>query len=202
VSPPRRAAPPARRRAALGPADADGAPDEPPQQPGSGPEQQEQQGAYSYSHIHDNLERLDLNQLQTALATAIAAEDYALAAAIRDRFAALMAAEGADGARLLDWGAMGVPEWVADRVARLGLRFPTGEAAGRARLAEQRRCAGPQQQLSWARGVARGWRSPPCLHAPALPPAPSHPRPTPAPPPNPQRCSAAPRRSCCPAPTQ
>lgn len=89
---------------------------------------QEQQGAFTYAHIAENLERLDANQLQTALATAIAAEDYALAAAIRDRLAAMVAGDGAgaEGRRLLDWGAMGVPEWVADRVARLGLRFPTG----------------------------------------------------------------------------
>jgi len=97
---------------------------------------QEQQGAFTYAHIAQNLERLDLNQLQTALSTAIAAEDYALAAAIRDRFATLMADEeeesGGEGdgqkkkRRMLDWHALGVPEWLADRAGSLGLRFPTG----------------------------------------------------------------------------
>lgn len=93
-------------------------------------ESQEQAGAFAYRHIAANLERLDLNQLQTALATAIAAEDYALAGAVRDRLAALAEADGAGGdvrSRLLDWGALGVTDWVADRAARLGLRFPTGE---------------------------------------------------------------------------
>lgn len=117
--------------------------DEPP--PLTAAQQQEQAGAFAYARIAENLERLDANQLQTALATAIAAEDYALAAAIRDRFAQMMddgggaagsAAGGGSGsgsstdgggggARLLDWEALGVRDWVADRAARLGLRFPT-----------------------------------------------------------------------------
>ena len=91
---------------------------------------QEQAGAFSYGHIADNLERMDANQLQTALATAIAAEDYALAAAVRDRFTALMASDAAGGSskqRMLDWQACGLPEWIADRAARLSLRFPTGD---------------------------------------------------------------------------
>ena len=73
---------------------------------------------------------MDANQLQTALATAIAAEDYALAAAVRDRFTALMASDAAGGSskqRMLDWQACGLPEWIADRAARLSLRFPTGD---------------------------------------------------------------------------
>ncbi|KIZ03363.1 hypothetical protein MNEG_4594, partial [Monoraphidium neglectum] len=41
----------------------------------------------------ENLSRLDANQLQTALATAIAAEDYVLAAAIRDRMETLAASD-------------------------------------------------------------------------------------------------------------
>jgi hypothetical protein len=79
----------------------------------------------------ENLTRLDANQLQTALATAIAAEDYVLAAAIRDRMETLAASDGGGGPRssTLDWQAMGVVDWVADRAARLGLRFPTGAQA-------------------------------------------------------------------------
>lgn len=161
---------------------------------------QEQAGAFAYSHIAPNLERMDANQLQTALATAIAAEDYALAAAIRDRVDAVMGG----GGRSLDWTALGVNEWVADRAERLGLRFPTGEwrqrrlgggrgvrqqgpsswvpaaaaadlAAARAAVASRRRCL-----TSCAHAAA------PLLAAPAAP----------------QRSSAAPRPCCCPALTR
>lgn len=115
--------------------------------------QQEQQGAFTYAHIAENLEWLDANQLQTALSTAIAAEDYTLAAAIRDRLAALTAGDdgGGQASKLLDWQAMGVHDWVADRAGRLGLRFPTGE--GRAR-----RCLFPFRWLSSAckRQAVRG----------------------------------------------
>ncbi|KAI8466641.1 MAG: P-loop containing nucleoside triphosphate hydrolase protein [Monoraphidium minutum] len=92
---------------------------------GEGGPLQEQQGAFTYAQIAANLERLDGNQLQTALSTAIAAEDYVLAAAIRDRLAAVAAADGSGRSKLLDWEALGVLDWVADRAARLGLRFPT-----------------------------------------------------------------------------
>ena len=121
--------------------------EQPPPPPPQQQQQQEQAGAFAYGRIAADLERLDANQLQTALATAIAAEDYALAAAIRDRFARLMGGDGSDGgeggeggsasssggatpARVLDWEALGLHSWVADRAARLGLRFPTGESKG------------------------------------------------------------------------
>jgi len=77
---------------------------------------------------------LDSNQLQTALAAALGAEDYPLAAAVRDELAAR---SGGGGAGSIDWRDLGVPEWLADRAARLGFRFPTG--AGRAHAASLRR---------------------------------------------------------------
>ena len=66
--------------------------------------------------------RLDSNQLQTALNTAIAGEDWKQAAKLRD---ALHAQTG--GASQLDWRQYGLPEWLADRADRLGYRFPTGK---------------------------------------------------------------------------
>lgn len=64
----------------------------------------------------------DTNMLQTALAAAIAAEDFQLAAAVRDRLKEVM---GAGGARI-DWTSIpGMPEWLTDRAQRLGFRFPT-----------------------------------------------------------------------------
>lgn len=69
-----------------------------------------------------DLSRLDSNQLQTALNTAIAGEDWKQAANLRD---ALHTQTGE--ASQLDWRQYGLPEWLADRVDRLGYRFPTGE---------------------------------------------------------------------------
>lgn len=67
-------------------------------------------------------EELDSNQLQTALNNAIAAEDYALASQLSAR---LKAAQGADGIAL-DWRALGVPDWLAERAEQLHYKFPTG----------------------------------------------------------------------------
>lgn len=99
------------------------------------------------------IKAMDDNQLQTALTAAIDGEDYALAARIRDvlhqRGAASSSSEedGEEGGATqaaaasatqqpnatnpdpdllpLDWRALGVPEWLADRAERLGLRYPT-----------------------------------------------------------------------------
>jgi hypothetical protein len=71
---------------------------------------------------------MDTNQLQTALARAIAAEDYSIAAAVRDQLQKRMAEKtGSDEPlKVLDWRALGIPAWLADRAERLLLKFPTG----------------------------------------------------------------------------
>ena len=76
-----------------------------------------------------SLSSMDTNQLQTALARAIAAEDYTLAAAVRDHLQRTMAEKtGSDQPlKVLDWRSLGVPAWLADRAERLLLKFPTGE---------------------------------------------------------------------------
>lgn len=66
----------------------------------------------------------DANQLTTALNNAIAAEDYALAAQLRDQLRAL-SGDGAEAAA--DWYTLGILDWLADRAERIGYRFPTGE---------------------------------------------------------------------------
>ncbi len=65
---------------------------------------------------------------QTALASAIAAEDYPLAARVRDRLRAVSGglAEGS----CIDWASTRLPEWLVDRAERLGWKFPTGESRG------------------------------------------------------------------------
>lgn len=63
-----------------------------------------------------------MNQLQTALNRAIAAEDYALASQVRDK---LQAVVGSDNGTA-DWRELGVPEWLADRVERMGFKYATG----------------------------------------------------------------------------
>lgn len=65
-----------------------------------------------------------MNQLQTALHTAVAAEDYVLAARVRDVLSRALG-QGAPGA--LDWRQLGLPEWLAERAEDLGFRLPTGE---------------------------------------------------------------------------
>ena len=76
----------------------------------------------------DSLEQLaelaDLNRLQTALNTAIAAEDWQLAAGIRDLLRSLT---GADGKLAADWQGLGIRDWLADRAESLGFTFPAGE---------------------------------------------------------------------------
>lgn len=62
-----------------------------------------------------------MNQLQTALNRAIAAEDYALASQVRDK---LQAVVGSDNGTA-DWRELGVPEWLADRVERMGFKYAT-----------------------------------------------------------------------------
>ena len=69
------------------------------------------------------LQEGDTNRLTTALNTAIAAEDYGLAAQIRDRLAELT---GNDSEVSADWIKLGIPEWLAERAERIGYRFPTG----------------------------------------------------------------------------
>lgn len=63
-----------------------------------------------------------MNQLQTALNRAIAAEDYALASQVRDK---LQAVVGSDNGTA-DWRELGVPDWLADRVERMGFKYATG----------------------------------------------------------------------------
>ena len=67
-------------------------------------------------------EAADLNFLQTALNAAVEREDYEEAAALRDRVAAATSVQVGCGA---DWRAESVPEWLADRLARLNFRAPT-----------------------------------------------------------------------------
>jgi len=64
----------------------------------------------------------DLNQLQTALISAIEAEDYSAAAKYRDLIKAATQEQG--GGRSPSWTALQVPEWLADRAERLGFRVP------------------------------------------------------------------------------
>lgn len=75
-------------------------------------------------------ELADLNQLQTALNTAIAAEDWSLAAKLRDLLRLLTGAggggEGKPQALPSDWHGLGITGWLADRAERLGFNFPTG----------------------------------------------------------------------------
>lgn len=77
----------------------------------------------SSSGLEDILQEQDTNRLTTALNVAIAAEDYKLAATIRDRLAELT---GNDSEASADWTKLGIPEWLAERAERIGYRFPTG----------------------------------------------------------------------------
>lgn len=82
-------------------------------------------------HTAAALEKLaalaDLNQLQTALNTAVAAEDWALAAKLRDLLRLLTGAEEGGNRKLAsDWKGLGVLPWLADRAENLGFAFPTG----------------------------------------------------------------------------
>ncbi len=64
----------------------------------------------------------DLNMLQTRLHAAVASEDYALAARLRD---AIASASGTSGAAEAPWDRLGVPDWLCDRLGRLDLCLPT-----------------------------------------------------------------------------
>ena len=75
------------------------------------------------SGADDILRDQDTNRLTTALNTAINAEDYRLAAQIRDRLTEL---SGHDSEVTADWTKLGIPEWLAERAERIGYRFPTG----------------------------------------------------------------------------
>ena len=67
----------------------------------------------------------DLNRLQTALISAIEAEDYSAAAKYRDLLTKATKKSGGAGAgRSQSWAALQVPEWLADRAERLGFRVP------------------------------------------------------------------------------
>ena len=69
-----------------------------------------------------NFEHMDSNELQTALNNALASEDYSLAAKLRDQ---LQTIQG-KGHFVLDWRALGVPDWLAERAEQMGYRFPAG----------------------------------------------------------------------------
>lgn len=75
------------------------------------------------SGADDILRDQDTNRLTTALNTAINAEDYRLAAQIRDRLTEL---SGHDSEVTADWTKLGIPGWLAERAERIGYRFPTG----------------------------------------------------------------------------
>lgn len=63
----------------------------------------------------------DLNALESQLRRALAKEDYAAAAALRDTIAAASGVAGSQGS----WEALGVPAWLADRASQLGFAIPT-----------------------------------------------------------------------------
>jgi superfamily II DNA/RNA helicase len=69
----------------------------------------------------------DLNQLHTALDRAIAAENYPLAAKIRDVLRILVDEDANTDNSVLpnDWKRLGILEWLADRVEDMGYRVPT-----------------------------------------------------------------------------
>ena len=79
------------------------------------------------------------------------AEDYALAARIRDL---LSEAVGPEGAPPADWHALGLLPWLAGRAESLGFRLPTGE---------------------WAAGGLALLQPPTCTHPPAHAYQPTHP---------------------------
>jgi hypothetical protein len=66
----------------------------------------------------------DLNRLQTALISAIEAEDYSAAAKYRDLIKKASKSGGAGAGRSQSWAALQVPEWLANRAERLGFRVP------------------------------------------------------------------------------
>lgn len=65
---------------------------------------------------------LDVNRLQTQLSKAVAAEDFAQAAQIRDQLTDMC---GDESTSRTGWSGLGVPDWLADRAERLGYVMPT-----------------------------------------------------------------------------
>lgn len=77
---------------------------------------------------HDSLEGDaslpdDINVLMTELNSAVAREDYAMAATCKKRLDALIS-KGGEPVRG-DWAANGAPTWLNSRLSDLGMRFPT-----------------------------------------------------------------------------
>lgn len=66
----------------------------------------------------------DLNWLQTRLQVALAHEDYAEAATIRDRIRRQAGATSGTAGEAA-WATLGVPDWLADRLERLDFQLPT-----------------------------------------------------------------------------
>ena len=67
----------------------------------------------------------DENVLTTALSRSIAVEDYAFAAKLSARLKELQGTADEPAGEILDWRALGMMEWVADRAESLGFRYPT-----------------------------------------------------------------------------
>lgn len=65
---------------------------------------------------------VDVNRLQTQLSKAVAAEDFAEAAQIRDQLKEVC---GDESTSRTGWTGLGVPDWLADRAERLGFLMPT-----------------------------------------------------------------------------
>ena len=83
----------------------------------------------------------DLNHLHTLLKRAIDAEDYARAAAVRDRIDEVvrcMSEGSVQGGHARDWSSMGVLDWLVDRVVDLGYRVPTSVQSRAAVVLEEK----------------------------------------------------------------
>lgn len=91
----------------------------------------------------------DLNQLQTALNTAIVSEDWALAAKIRDVLRLLTSDGTGAPARPADWHGLGVSGWLAERAENLGYTFPTGALQWWGHSACVRRLSSASALLDW-----------------------------------------------------
>eukprot|EP00184_Porphyridium_aerugineum_P004579 CAMPEP_0184693410 /NCGR_PEP_ID=MMETSP0313-20130426/1641_1 /TAXON_ID=2792 /ORGANISM="Porphyridium aerugineum, Strain SAG 1380-2" /LENGTH=592 /DNA_ID=CAMNT_0027151485 /DNA_START=158 /DNA_END=1936 /DNA_ORIENTATION=- len=65
----------------------------------------------------------DLNILQTQLRMALKAEDYKLAAEIRDQIKSKIGSNQ-DMREFVDWRAFGAPSWLSDRLEKLGFELP------------------------------------------------------------------------------
>lgn len=107
---------------------------------GANPQQQPGSDEHADAVLAKLAALADLNQLQTALSRAIAAEDWELAAKIRDLLRLLAGpADGSGGRQLAaDWRGLGILDWLADRAENLGFAFPTGGHPRCACLCKQR----------------------------------------------------------------